>query len=73
VCTVTALKAQAVKVYLVPAVFTTNSFGISLLKATIALNPVQWVPTIIVRFHGLDIGYGALNKLRLRNNKLPST
>jgi hypothetical protein len=39
-------KAYAVKVYLVPAVFTTNSFGISLLKATIALNPVQWVPTI---------------------------
>ena len=36
---------HAVKVYMVPAVFIVNSFGISLLKATIVSKPEQWAGT----------------------------
>src|SRR5512143_2536553 len=38
--------AYAPKVYFVPAVFRVNASGISLLKATIASNPVQCVGTM---------------------------
>ena len=41
------------KVYFVPAVFMTNSLGISRLKATIASNPVQWAGTIMSGFMAL--------------------
>jgi hypothetical protein len=40
------LKDYTPKVNFVPAVFKAKASGISLLKATSALNPVQWVPTI---------------------------
>ena len=36
---------HAVKEYIVPAVFMVNSFGISLLKATIVSKPEQWAGT----------------------------
>ena len=36
---------HAVKEYMVPAVFIVNSFGISLLKATIVSKPEQWAGT----------------------------
>ena len=38
--------AYAPKVYWVPAVLRMNSLGISLPKATIASNPVQWAGTM---------------------------
>jgi hypothetical protein len=41
-----AYSNQAVKMYLVPAVLIINWSGISLAKAVIASNPVQWVGTI---------------------------